>query len=179
MNFSPDRPIQRIEDDALGREPFIRSIESAIRGWKDKESLVIAITGPWGSGKSSVKYMVKDCLADFMEDTCQIIEFNPWQWAGQERLAEAFFREIEIALGKSSSPDIRKVATLWRLYAARLRLGAFISASTSQVIAVGLGFVMGSGATWSVFADDLAVGILSVFGLAVIFVGLKGDSLDQ
>lgn len=173
MNFSPDRPIQRIEDDALGREPFVRSIESAIRGWKDKESLVIAITGPWGSGKSSVKHMVKDCLADFMGDTRQIIEFNPWQWAGQERLAEAFFREIEIALEKSPSPDIRKVAALWRLYAARLQLGAFISDRTSQAIAVGLGFALGSGATWSFFADHPAVSILSVFGLAAILVGLK------
>lgn len=173
MNFSPDRPIQRIEDDALGREPFVRSIESAIRGWEDKESLVIAITGPWGSGKSSVKYMVKDCLADFMGDTRQIIEFNPWQWAGQERLAEAFFREIEIVLEKSPPPDIRKVAALWRLYAARLRLGAFISDSTSQAIAVGLGFVLGSGATWSFFADHFVMGILSAFGLAVIFVWLK------
>lgn len=173
MNFSPEGPIQRIEDDALGREPFVRSIESAIRGWKDKESLVIAITGPWGSGKSSVKYMVKDCLADSMGDVRQIIEFNPWQWGGQERLGEAFFREIEIVLKKSPSPDSRKVAALWRLYAARLRLGALISDGTSQVIAVGLGFVFGSGATWSFFTDHFAVGILSLFGLAVIFVGLK------
>ena len=173
MSFSPDRPIERLKDDALGREPFVRSVESAIRGWKDQESLVIAITGPWGSGKSSIKYMVKDCLADFMGDTRQIIEFNPWQWAGQQQLAEAFFREIEIVLKKSPSSDIRKIAASWRLYAARLRVGSFLSDSTSQVIAGGLGFAMGSGTVWSFVADHLVLGIFCAVGVAVLVVWLK------
>jgi len=117
--------------------------------------------------------MIKDCLADFMGDTRQIIEFNPWQWAGQDRLAEAFFREIEIVLKKSSSPDIRKAAAAWRLYAARLRLAAFISDGTSQVITGVLGFTLGSGLALSYVTDHLATGILSGVALLAVVVGLK------
>ena len=96
MNISPDRPIELIKNDALGRKPFVQSVAAAISGWRGNESLTIAISGPWGSGKSSVKNMIRDSLS-LSQSAVQVAEFNPWQWAGQAQLAEAFFREIEIA----------------------------------------------------------------------------------
>ena len=61
--FSADRPIASREEDLLGRSGFAESLASAIKGWTGNDSLIIALYGSWGSGKSSVKNMVLDRCA--------------------------------------------------------------------------------------------------------------------
>jgi predicted KAP-like P-loop ATPase len=51
--FSADRPIISRGEDKLGRRGFAEAIAGAIDGWRGQESLVIALYGPWGTGKSS------------------------------------------------------------------------------------------------------------------------------
>ncbi len=53
--LSSDRPITSFAGDLLGRSKFAESLASAIKGWTDNDSLVIALYGPCGSGKSSIK----------------------------------------------------------------------------------------------------------------------------
>jgi len=60
--FSADRPIRSRDEDQLYRRKFAEELASAVRRWKGKDSLVIALYGPWGSGKSSIKNMVIDAL---------------------------------------------------------------------------------------------------------------------
>jgi len=92
--FSADRPITSCANDLLGRCNFAKSIAAAIRGWTGSDSLVVALFGPWGSGKTSIKNMAVETLRS-SEETCPlIVEFNPWQWAGQEQLADAFFTKL-------------------------------------------------------------------------------------
>lgn len=55
LGFADDRPIQTNDQDLLRRSAFATNLAAAIAGWKNKESLVVALTGPWGSGKSSIK----------------------------------------------------------------------------------------------------------------------------
>ena len=82
--FSADRPIASREEDLLGRSHFAESLASAIKGWKGNESLVVALHGPWGSGKSSIKNMVLETLHHPDKTSHIILQFNPWQWAGHE-----------------------------------------------------------------------------------------------
>jgi len=49
-HFSADRPIRSHQEDLLGRAGFAQSLANAIKQWKGKDSLVIALYGPWGSG---------------------------------------------------------------------------------------------------------------------------------
>ena len=42
-NFSADRPIQRIDDDLLGRGGFAISLANALSAWLGDDSLVIAL----------------------------------------------------------------------------------------------------------------------------------------
>ena len=60
--FSADRPIISGKDDLLGITDFAESLASAIKGWKGKNSLVIALYGTWGSGKTSVKNVAIEAL---------------------------------------------------------------------------------------------------------------------
>ncbi len=175
--FSSDRPITLRTEDCLGRADFADSIAASIKGWRDQESLVIALYGAWGSGKSSIKNMVLESLRSAKPDAAPtILEFNPWQWAGQDQLAEAFFREVEIVLKGSPSPDMKKVAARWRLYAARLKVVSFISDKTSQMVSGALGFFLGTGTAWSIFADHPALGILGLIGAVVLLASFKAIS---
>src|ERR1035441_8952809 len=92
--FSADRPIERLDEDRLQRGAFALSIAQAITTWHGDDSLVMALYGGWGDGKSSVKGMVVDAMKQD-KDTCPfIVHFNPWEWAGQNQLAQVFFNEI-------------------------------------------------------------------------------------
>ncbi|MBI3304354.1 MAG: AAA family ATPase, partial [Deltaproteobacteria bacterium] len=133
--FSADRPIISRTEDLLGRSEFVQSLAAAINGWKGNDSLVIALYGPWGSGKSSIKNMLLESLRESKKDCPLIIEFNPWQWAGQEQLAGAFFHEIGVALGKSdTSKEGKKRAAKWRAYGSYLTLGASLAKPLKTVL---------------------------------------------
>ena len=56
--FSADRPIERLDEDRLQRGAFALSIAQAITTWHGDDSLVMALYGGWGDGKSSVKAAV-------------------------------------------------------------------------------------------------------------------------
>jgi predicted KAP-like P-loop ATPase len=151
--FSADRPIGCIEEDLLGRAPFAESLASAIKDWRGNESLVVALCGPWGSGKSSVKNMVLQRLCLAKVHCPLIIEFNPWQWSGQNQLAQAFFQEIGLVLGRSDrSEDGKRRAAKWRTYGTYLTLGASLAKSLKAILPI-LG-LPGSG-----IADMLAKGM--------------------
>src|SRR5215469_18502372 len=62
VRLSADKPIQRRDQDVLGRSRFSEAVARAIRGWLGRESIVIALYGPWGNGKTSIKNMVVDSL---------------------------------------------------------------------------------------------------------------------
>jgi predicted KAP-like P-loop ATPase len=100
--FSSDRPITRRDEDKLGRRAFSEQIARAVRGWKGNDSLVIALYGPWGTGKSSIKNMVIDALRDTPE-SATVVDFNPWQVASVHSSAKH-------SLMKSALPSARDLS---------------------------------------------------------------------
>ena len=142
-----DRPIEKSEEDLLERGSFARSVAKAILVWKEKDSLVIAIYGKWGSGKSSIKNMIVEHLED-EEPHPEILEFNPWSWSGSNHLSEQFFRELGITIGKMGEPaKSRKLISRLRLYRAYLSTGRHLALGLSGPLrylvigALALGFV--------------------------------------
>jgi predicted KAP-like P-loop ATPase len=81
--LSADRPITIAGEDKLGRASFAEAIARAVTAWHGKDSLVLALYGPWGSGKSSVKNMVIDILHRQSTSRSLIVDFNPWQIANR------------------------------------------------------------------------------------------------
>lgn len=122
--FSADRPIVERREDVLGRTGFAEALADSIKGWRERDSLVLAVYGPWGNGKTSVKNMVLDVLAGCGDAAPHFVEFNPWQWSSQTQIAEAFFREIGLALGiKHKGKTETDLAQKWQAYAAYLDFG--------------------------------------------------------
>lgn len=135
MEFNQERPINSAKEDLLNRRDFVASLAKAISGWQGKESLVIALYGPWGSGKSSIKNMMLESFREAPDQAPAVIEFNPWQWAGQGRIAEAFFSEIQIALGKPNQEKASKEASRkLKYYASYFKMGTFFVESFNNAL---------------------------------------------
>jgi len=133
--FSSDRPISNCTEDLLGRLPFAKSMTEAIKGWREKDSLVIALYGQWGSGKTSLKNMIVESFSAGKQKGPLVVEFNPWHWSGRDQLLKAFFHEIGVALGHSDTTSAgTERAEKWNRYGAYLSMGASISASLKEIL---------------------------------------------
>jgi hypothetical protein len=98
--LDPDLPVMTEDDDGLGRGKFAghlaRQIELAPRS-----GFVVALVGPWGSGKTSVLHMVQKRLNDRQSAngiSRIVVPFNPWLVSGSEQLVSQFVAELASAL---------------------------------------------------------------------------------
>src|SRR6185437_3494949 len=91
----PERPIQSKEDDALSRDQFVRRLTNALINPQTKKSssVVIGVTGPWGSGKSSLLNLVREHIKATYSDAI-IITFDPWLVSGRNDLIYQFLGEV-------------------------------------------------------------------------------------
>jgi hypothetical protein len=95
----PERPIESKTDDALGRDGFVRRLVSAVINERTKRStgVVIGITGPWGSGKSSILNLVQERIRAEHENAV-VVRFDPWLMSGRNDLISAFLAELRSAI---------------------------------------------------------------------------------
>ena len=125
-NFSSDRPIKKAEEDLLDRVNFSKDLAEAITSWHGNDSLVVAIHGEWGSGKSSIKNMAIVNLEE--NKKVDVIEFNPWEWAAQDQITSSFFKEISSTVGlKDKSKKGKRLASQFKKY------GRYLHATESLV----------------------------------------------
>jgi predicted KAP-like P-loop ATPase len=76
-------------------------LAAGIKKMPAPEGMVIALNGPWGSGKSSAVNLVLHHLKEAEPEEIAIINFACWWFRGEEQLALAFFRELYAGLGAS------------------------------------------------------------------------------
>jgi len=168
--FSADRPISSKTDDRLRRAGFAKALADAIRSWRGRDSLVIGLYGPWGSGKTSIINLALEQLSEG-DPKPRVIQFNPWEWAGHEELATALFAEVAKALDQEKSNQASSLARRFREYAFVLNAGRsitgalapIVAAISTVLVAVGIGVVeIGGVGTWpgGAVAVAGAVGVL-------------------
>ena len=88
-----DRPIGGASDDRLHRAAFARQVAAGLVSDPTTESVVVAIFGSHGTGKSSVLRLVRDEVAARGDSAC-VIDFNPWLYSGDLELAAHLLGEI-------------------------------------------------------------------------------------
>lgn len=122
--FINDNPIESKDDDCLNRTSFSEELGKSLLDWQGKESLVIAIYGKWGSGKSSLINLTKEYLSNSQDQNKPtIITFNPWIFSGQSNLIAHFFDEVGKELEcKDESKRDAEIAKQFRYYASVLGL---------------------------------------------------------
>lgn len=133
--FASDRPIITIEEDELDRSKFASELAYAMASWQGKDSLVVALHGNWGSGKSSIKNMALIQLENISEDKPAVIEFSPWEWAAQEKITASFFEEISKSVGRiDESESGKKLAALLKKYGRYLNTGETVVTGLSSAL---------------------------------------------
>jgi hypothetical protein len=151
-----DRALQPGEADLLGRGAFVRNLAIILSNAPKGDSVVFALYGKWGEGKTSTLTLLD---AEFAarkangEASPVVIRFNPWVFSGREHLFNAFFEDIGNAIGTSDVPDPEDTAKKWK------RLGAY-----SQLAGTALGGINAA---------------LSIGGIAIPFADMIGDGLKK
>jgi predicted KAP-like P-loop ATPase len=124
-HFSADQPLTDPAEDKLNRSRFSAEIARAISNWSGRESLVVGLTGEWGAGKSTIKNFV----ISHLKDNAHVLQFNPWQWSGQDKVLEAFLWQLGSLFGKEDiAKKTTKLASRWKAYASILKVGGVIAA---------------------------------------------------
>jgi predicted KAP-like P-loop ATPase len=131
--FNTDRPITGHTQDKLNRDTFAASLATAIDTWAGMDSLIIAIYGEWGTGKTSLKNLLLEHVTN-ASNPPQVLEFTPWAWAAQDPLFTAFFDDLATTIGTAKKKNNKKAIGRLRAYAARLRLHASIYQNVPKII---------------------------------------------
>lgn len=176
--FVNDRPIDDKKDDRLSRSDFSTNLAKSIIEWKGVDSLVIALYGKWGSGKSSVINLARSEISKSTEaNKPTVIEFNPWLFSGEEKLNEHFFNEIakELAIQNASEKDI-DLAKRLRAYSKLFGLIPDNETFTkivekTLVVLAFLGISSGQVLQWLNF--DIGRGKIILFVIGVILLGIS------
>lgn len=111
--FIADQPIKTYKDDLLNRHAFSSSLTKAILSYKESESLVIALYGKWGTGKTSIINMALENINEISEGLdlkeSIVLRFNPWNYSDQNQLISQFFKQLSNALSKQDyASDAKK-----------------------------------------------------------------------
>lgn len=133
-HFSADQPLTDPADDKLNRSRFSEEIARSIANWSGRDSLVVSLTGEWGTGKSTIKNFV----VHHLRGKAHVLEFNPWQWSGQDKLLEAFLWQVGALFGQEDiAKRTKRLGSKWKAYASILKVGGVLSAPV-QKLAAGL-----------------------------------------
>ena len=135
VQFASDTAIRSSAEDLLGRTGFAASLADAIAQSSSDHTIVVALNGDWGTGKSSIKNLVVEHLTK--RDIAKVIEFNPWNFSGEKELAEGFFHDLGLALGihEPGTGDTKRAAA-WNTLATRLSGGASAVKNVGRVLGI-------------------------------------------
>ncbi|MDK8327724.1 P-loop NTPase fold protein [Gardnerella vaginalis] len=133
MSYVADKPIEKADEDLLGRSDFAKQFGKSICEYDGKDGLVIGLYGKWGSGKTSIinmaiseipvdksdkkkwysrvyKRIKKIFTSQKSEEEDQnhnpiIIKFSPWNYSDKNNLISLFFHELKNKLGVAKGEE--------------------------------------------------------------------------
>ena len=113
MSEFDDKPITLPDGDKFGFNALAETVADSISRMTRPEGTVIAINGPWGSGKSSFINLVRHHLDNSSEnDELTIVDFKCWWFRGEEALTVEFFRKLYSAMESSDKVTKKAISKL-------------------------------------------------------------------
>jgi hypothetical protein len=85
-----DAPLEDLQDDRLQRAPLVRTLAQLFRNQNTRPPLAVALTAPWGVGKSSVLRMLQKEL----QGHARCVYINPWHYPQDSQLLAALMTGI-------------------------------------------------------------------------------------
>ncbi|RKH73216.1 KAP family P-loop NTPase fold protein [Corallococcus aberystwythensis] len=104
--LTSDKPIILPEQDLYNRVSFAEALAQQVSDLEHYESIVIALVGGWGTGKSSTLNLVRNSLE---RRKLRVLRFNPWLFSGTTQLVSAFFEELAAQFREQGSEKFLNV----------------------------------------------------------------------
>jgi hypothetical protein len=103
-----DDPVVVDKQDSFGRLAFADRVVGVLDAFRhDTESGVVAVVGPWGSGKTSLLNLIRNRLSD--AGPWRHSDFNPWMLSDLPTLVREFFVALGSAVGdKENTKKLRE-----------------------------------------------------------------------
>ena len=97
VNRSPHDPIERSEEDTLNRSELARLLAEALVFTPESSSMVVALYGEYGTGKTST---INLCLEELAakNQTPVVVRFEPWLYSTTGELYFRFFQHLGTTL---------------------------------------------------------------------------------
>ena len=105
----PDEPIDTSEEDLFGFKRSVEGMAEEILAIEKNKSMIIALNGAWGTGKSSFLNLLEKQLNKNQPNENQpnkddnkkpiVIRFNPWNYSSVDQLITMFFTELKTGIG--------------------------------------------------------------------------------
>lgn len=103
MDYNSDKPIEKFEDDLLGRATFSKQLGKTIYEYSVTDGLVIGLYGKWGTGKTSVMNLalqeIKELSTDD-ESELIVFKFSPWNFSDKDNLISIYFKCLKDEISK-------------------------------------------------------------------------------
>ena len=129
-----DNPITDPTEDALDRRDAANSFARNVLRLDASKGAVVAVFGPWGSGKTSFLTLVEQEIKG--QDSAHLIKFNPRMFSNTEQLVERFFETLSTEIKALNLKDLRKIGRGLNEYGDVLRTASG-PVSTVSVVTVG------------------------------------------
>ena len=99
-----DEPIDTIQEDCLGRMPYVKSLREIVKSWDGVGAQVVGVYGEWGEGKTSVINLFDEqyCRGGMRE--FDIVRFFPWHSVRIENMHSELFKCMGVQLGILHNP---------------------------------------------------------------------------
>jgi hypothetical protein len=90
-----DRALSSGDEDRLGFREIARRIATSLIDRASEDGLVVGLEGAWGSGKSSLLYLITDELQKLPDnERPTVIRFQPWLIGNRDALIASLFAEL-------------------------------------------------------------------------------------
>jgi predicted KAP-like P-loop ATPase len=90
-----DRALSSGDEDKLGFREVAKQIATSLVDRASEDGLVIGVEGAWGSGKSSLLFLIGEELGKLPEDRQPtVINFRPWLIGNRDALITSLFGEL-------------------------------------------------------------------------------------
>lgn len=119
-SIDPDVPIRNSSEDLFGFAPLVNNVAAHILSYQQSESVVLGVSGSWGSGKTSFLNLLEEAISNQSKDaskkaTPTIIRYSPWLISNRSTLLADFLLLLCTKLVKDSSGNIFGLKYLIRL----------------------------------------------------------------
>lgn len=104
--MNTDTPIIKPSEDSFSRADYAKRIAEIVMSRGNEDSIVSAIYGAWGSGKSSVLNLIREHLN---AEEILAVNFNPWQFESGDKMVIQFFNTLAFTIGTSPFSQGEKI----------------------------------------------------------------------